>query len=255
MPERESTPAQLKALVVDDEPFARADLAELLAEHGGVCVAAEAASVEEAIRVVAEPGADPDRTPFDVVFLDIQLRGSSGFDLLAHLPGSVPVIFITAHGDYAIRAFEVNALDYLLKPVSPERLAQSIARLQSRHGGLQEDGTPSGARLGSSDSVLVRTERSRLFVPVRDICAVSSVGGNYTELCTRDGRRLLARTTLKEWETRLPASGFVRIHRGVIVNAERVVEIRSRAAQVTVRVEGREEGFTASRRMVSKLKV
>jgi two-component system LytT family response regulator len=240
---------------VDDEPLARADLAELLAEHGGICVAAEAASVEEAIRIAAEPGADPDRTSFDVVFLDIQLRGGSGFDLLAHLPGSVPVIFITAHDDYAIRAFEVNALDYLLKPVSPERLARAIDRLRFKQAGFPGDGTAAAPRLGSSDSVLVRTERSRCFVAVPDICAISSVGGNYTELCTRDGRRLLARMTLKEWETRLPASGFVRIHRGVIVNAGLVLEIRSRAGQLTVRVEGREEGLPASRRMASKLKV
>ena len=244
----------LNALVVDDEPFARADLEELLREHGAVRVAAEAGSIAEAIRILAQVENGADRSPFDVVFLDIQLRGGNGFDLLPHLPASVPVIFNTAHDDYAIRAFEVNALDYLLKPVSPERLARALDRLRPKPAAPANEQAADMPGLGLSDSVLVKTEGIRCFVTVGDICAISSVGGNYTELYIRDGRRLLARAALKEWEARLPGSGFVRIHRGVIVNMARIEAIRTQAGQCTVHVENHQEGFPASRRMGSNLR-
>lgn len=251
MPGEENTRVVLDALLVDDEPLARADLKQLLMEHGGVRVAAEAGAVGEAIEIMISLRTDPGRRQFDVVFLDIQLRGGDGFDLLPHLPAAMPVIFVTAHDEYAIRAFEVNALDYLLKPVSPERLAKALDRL---HREKTADETEAMPRLGLRDSVLVRTDGNRYFIAVDGICAISSAGGNYAELYTRDGRRLLARGTLKQWEERLPEDGFVRIHRGTIVNAARVVEIRTAAGQCIVRVENQEQGFRASRRMVSKLK-
>jgi two-component system LytT family response regulator len=244
----------LNALVVDDEPFARADLEELLTEYGGIRVAAEAGSVPEAIGILSgvETAAAPN--PFDVVFLDIQLRGGDGFELLPHLPASVPVIFITAHTDYAIRAFEVNALDYLLKPVSPERLAQSIERLRTAQTGPLSGEPAAMPALGPADRVLVRTEGFRCFVTVSDICAISSVGGNYTELYTKSGERLLARTAIKEWEARLPGSEFVRIHRSVIVNKARIVKIQTNGGECLVQIQGHEQGFPASRRLGSSLR-
>jgi len=241
----------LQALVVDDEPLARADLQELLTEHRNVRLAAEAGSLREAVEVLKRFRTGAGRS-FDVVFLDIQLRGGDGFDLLPHLHPDTDVIFVTAHDKYAIRAFEVNALDYLLKPVSPERLARALERLRSGKPQQAGDDTKAMPTLLLGDSVLVRTDGSRHFVAVDGICAITSVGGNYTELYTTKGR-LLARGTVKQWEARLPEMSFVRIHRATIVNAARVAEIRIQAGQSIVRVQGHEKDFSASRRMVPRL--
>ena len=115
----------LTALIVDDERLARQELRALLAVHPEVQVVGEAASVDEAARHLA-------REQPDVVFLDIQMPGESGFDLFARAPVSSRVVFVTAHDAHALRAFDVNALDYLLKPVVPARLAESIARLREQ---------------------------------------------------------------------------------------------------------------------------
>ncbi len=112
----------LKTLIVDDEPFVRDDLRHMLGVHETLEVVGEAGTVSGAKKQLLEKD-------LDVVFLDIQLRGGTGFDLVPFVDETVKIIFITAHDDYAIRAFEVNALDYILKPVTADRLAESVARL------------------------------------------------------------------------------------------------------------------------------
>ena len=111
----------IRALVVDDERLARQELRRLLAAHPEVRVVGEAAGVDEAARLI-------ERQQPDVVFLDVQLPGETGFDLFERAAVSARVVFVTAHDAHALRAFDVNALDYLLKPVAPERLAETVAR-------------------------------------------------------------------------------------------------------------------------------
>ncbi len=114
----------LKALLVDDEPFVREDLRQMLLAHKSIEVICEAGTIAQAKKQLAAGRPD-------VVFLDIQLRGGTGFDLVPLIHKTTKIIFITAYDEYAVRAFEVNALDYILKPVTPERLAESISRLHS----------------------------------------------------------------------------------------------------------------------------
>jgi two-component system, LytTR family, response regulator len=122
----------LRALLIDDEPDARADLRISLAAHAAeVAIAAEAETLDEA-EALLSTGA------YDVVFLDVQLRGGTGFDLVPRIRPDARIVFVTAHDNYALRAFEVNALDYLLKPIAPDRLAAAVTRVVAALARAQE---------------------------------------------------------------------------------------------------------------------
>jgi two-component system LytT family response regulator len=200
------------AIVVDDERLARRELKRLLEEGHGqqLRVVGEAATVEEAATLARVH--DP-----DVVFLDVHLAGESGFDLLPLLDRTVTVVFVTAFDRYAIRAFEVNALDYLLKPVAPERLANALARL-SRPAAAESAEAPV---LTSEDRLFLRLDDRMVFLRVRDIVAILAAGDN-SVLHLVDGREARARKSLREWMDRLPERDFVRIHRSTVVNLEYV---------------------------------
>lgn len=202
--------ATLRVILVDDERPARVNLRALLVEHPDVEVVAEAADTEEAQeRIEAERP--------DVVFLDIQMPGGGGFQLLERLRDPPAIVFVTGYDDYAIRAFEVNAADYLLKPVRPERLAQTIARLR-RQG--SEPGGPTGP-YAPDDRVLIKTSRRCFFLPVSQIAAIRAAD-NSSYVVSDNGEEHLVRRSLKEWETTLPADCFVGLDRGLLINWRRV---------------------------------
>ncbi len=232
----------LKAVVVDDERLARRELRLLLEEHGGVTVVGEADSIESADGII-------EKTAPDVVFLDIHLGSESGFDLLDRIENDCHVVFVTAHDAYAIRAFEVNALDYLLKPVNPERLAQAIERLASPQP------KPTASRqLEYGDRIFLETDGHPRFVKLETIvCLVAA--DDHSELFTSDGKKTLVLKSLREWEERLPERYFPRIHRSTMINLEYVERIEAgfnRAYRVFLR--GFPEPFAMSRRHASKLK-
>ena len=154
------------AVIVDDERLARFELRTLLeqAHADQVYVVGEAGSVADAARLV-------DATDADVVFLDIQLAGETGMDLLPLLGADVDVVFVTAFDEFTLRAFEVNALDYLLKPVAPERLAVTVSRLAAA-----QPTAPTREMLGYDDRLLLRLGQERAFVRVRDIVAIEAEG-------------------------------------------------------------------------------
>lgn len=197
------------AIVVDDERLARRELKQLLEEGHGhqLQVVGEAATVQEAATQARLH--DP-----DIVFLDIHLAGESGFDLLPLLDHTVTVVFVTAFDRYAIRAFEVNALDYLLKPVAPQRLATTLAR-------LHQPAAPEPATqvLTCNDRLFLRLDDRMVFLRVRDVVAILAAGDD-SVLLLADGRQARARKSLREWVDRLPESDFVRIHRSTIVNLD-----------------------------------
>jgi two-component system LytT family response regulator len=183
---------RLTALIVDDERLARQELRALLAAHPEVEVVGEAASVDAAARHLG-------REQPDVVFLDIQMPGESGFDLFARANVGSRVIFVTAHDAHALRAFDVNALDYLLKPVVPARLAASIARLREH----SETGPVAARRFEIGDFVFVSIDGRSRFIRVNQIVAVLAAGDS-TEVATADGIRGRVPRSLKAWEERLP---------------------------------------------------
>jgi two-component system LytT family response regulator len=232
------------AVVVDDERLARRELRTLLAAHAEhVHVVGEAASVSEAARLVHA-------TDADVVFLDIQLAGETGMDLLPLLGADVDVVFVTAHDEYTLRAFEVNALDYLLKPVAPERLALTVRRLAAA-----QPPAPAREAVTYEDRLFLRLGHERAFVRVRDIAAIEAEGdGSTLRLAPHLARKPSAKS-LREWEQRLPDRQFVRIHRSTIVNLEYVERLEpwSHASQ-HVYLRGLPEPLTMSRRFGARLR-
>ena len=233
------------AVIVDDERLARRELRTLLeeahAEH--VHIVGEAASVADAARLVQA-------TDADVVFLDIQLAGETGMDLLPLLGADVEVVFVTAYDEYTLRAFEVNALDYLLKPVAPERLAVTVNRLAAA-----QPPAPAREAIAYDDRLFLRLGEERAFVRVRDIVAIEAQGDGSMLLLAPKLVRKPSAKSLREWEQRLPDRQFVRIHRSTIVNLDYVdrLEQWSHASQ-HVHLRGVPEPMTMSRRYGARLR-
>ncbi|MCP3136288.1 LytR/AlgR family response regulator transcription factor [Pyxidicoccus xibeiensis] len=240
---------KLGVLLVDDERLARGELRTLLKPHPELEVVGEAADVEEAVQRIAE--LDP-----DVLFLDVQMPGASGFELLSRVEVRAQVVFVTAYDAHALRAFEVNALDYLLKPVHPQRLRATVERLL-QHVGPELPGAGTGAArpLAVDDHLFLSGERRARFVQVGELACVCSAG-DYSELVTRDGQRYLLPRPLAEWEARLPERQFVRIHRGTIVNLACVDRVETEPDEgLRVHVRGIATPFPMSRRYAAQLKL
>src|SRR5438105_1598221 len=149
---------QYRSLIVDDEWLARQDLRRLLSKHPEIEIIGEADSVENAAKMISELSPD-------VVFLDIQMPEESGFKLYDRVDVDFKIIFVTAFDNYAIRAFEVNALDYLLKPVNPTRLAQTIARLSEPKSGKER----TKSELKHDDYVFIKSQGRTRFVKISSI--------------------------------------------------------------------------------------
>jgi len=218
----------VNALLVDDERLARRELRRLLAPHPDVNVAGEAVNVDDAIARLAAAS-------IDVVFLDIQMPGGTGFDVLERVERLPLVVFTTAYDEYAVRAFEVNAFDYLVKPIRPERLAAALDKLRTA---LADDGPPSA----SAPSELRRDGphvRERVFLRDGDRCwivriadiALFEVEGNYARAYF-SGHRPLIRSSLNDLEARLDPAIFFRASRQHLINL-RFVESVERAADDT----------------------
>jgi two-component system LytT family response regulator len=192
----------MKAMLIDDEPLARRELRRLLLEFPWVEIVGEAGQVIEAAEKIEA------LTP-ELLYLDIQMPGGSGFDLLARLEHLPKVIFTTAHSEHAVHAFEVNALDYLLKPVEPERLAAALSRL--KRAGAQA--APGDAPL---EQLFVRDGPRCWFIPLREV-RLFSAEGNYVRLMWGKLQPLLGRP-LSLLEQRLDPKHFFRANRGQIIN-------------------------------------
>ena len=203
----------LKAIIVDDEAPARSELRFLLNEVGGVDVVAEAASVREAIEKLKE-------YPCDVMFLDVNMPEATGLQLaeaLRHLKFPPAVVFVTAYSEHALDAFKVNAIDYLVKPVETERLAQAIARVREQVAlHLQAQKSERIPVEKGGKKILIGIDKIR-FVMARD---------DYAYLQT-DTDRYFSTVSLAQLEKRLDGHGFFRVHRGYLVNLSLVEEIES----------------------------
>jgi two-component system LytT family response regulator len=203
----------VKALLVDDEPLARRELRRLLAAHASIEIVGEAANIVEAEAQIAALSPD-------LVFLDIQMPGGDGFDLLARLERAPQVIFTTAFDHHAVRAFEVNALDYLLKPIEPERLAMALTKLRAKTPDTPDTSDTPDAQL---EQLFVRDGDRCWFVPLREVRLISSEG-NYARLHWNDAQPLLLRS-LASLEPRLDERRFFRANRQQLINLDFVAAV------------------------------
>lgn len=229
----------IRALVVDDERPARELIKSLLRQDAEIVIAAEARSGDEAVAALKE------RT-VDLVFLDIQLPDFDGFDVLRQVgTDNLPyIVFVTAHDDYALRAFEVHALDYLLKPYSRERFYKSVQRakaaiqleqvhsyaaeltalLADRQRGESEKVRPL-EQTGHLAEIRVKDGKKHVRVDVHDIVRIESAD-HYVKLHT-GGRSYIVQGSISGFEAQLDPNRFVRVHRTTIVNVDRIRELRS----------------------------
>ena len=243
----------LKALVVDDEPHARRGLAAMLEADGRIDVVGVCANVSEATEAV-------DLHDPDVLFLDIEMPDGSGFDLLDRLEGrSLPaLVFVTAFESYALRAFDVRAIDYLLKPFSNDRLKETIDRLvqQGRPDATIDIATIVTALRDSREEgrgpltriAVTRPGRTE-WIPTAQL-EVLRADGDYVEVTTNDGRSELVRGPLGMLEGKLDRTEFLRTHRSYMVRMDRVKTLRLRSAGTAVleMVSGAEVPVSARRR-------
>jgi len=208
----------LRAVIVDDEPLARKRLRELLAERADIELVGEAVDGTSAIQAI------DDLRP-DLVFLDVEMPEATGLEVLERISHDPFVIFTTAYDRYAVAAFELQAIDYLLKPFGEERLARALDRV-STSGDARSSARRARAALslngGPVDHLLVR-DRGRLVpVAVRDIVRLEA-GDDYTSVHTR-GRNYLVYLTLQDFERMLDPARYVRVHRSHIVNLSHVAQ-------------------------------
>lgn len=255
----------IRAVLVDDEPPARERLATLLAAHPNVRVIGEAGDVPEAARLCAE------QLP-DLIFLDIQLPRASGFELLPLLTTNPRIIFVTAFDRFAVRAFEVNALDYLLKPVHPDRLAMALERIErierveegeagevsevSEAGelGEAEDYSSEAACLLESDMVRLQEDRKLRVVPITMISYIEAEG-NFTRVYLAAGPPAFVRRSLAVWNRILPPSLFVRIERSMIIRLAAVQQLRYDSREkAVIELEGRAHPLELRRRAALRLR-
>lgn len=206
-----------RVLLIDDERLARHEMRQLLSEHAQVEVVGEAADVDAALGLARtlQP---------DLVFLDVQLAGESGFDFVARLPEPLPrIVFVTAYDRFAVRAFECNALDYLLKPVHPQRLAGTLRRVEPRL--VRAD--------NEDDVVYLKSASEAKFTPWSQVRLIES-DGNYTNLRLADGTCTTVLRTLKQWADLAPESHFLQVHRTTLVRRADIRELRSSTREIVL---------------------
>jgi two-component system LytT family response regulator len=234
----------IKAIIVDDERLARVNLKKLLIAHPEIELIGEAGSCNSAIELINI------HRP-QLIFLDIQLSGETGFDLLEVIDNSIKTIFVTAYDEYAIRAFEVNAIDYLLKPVNPERLKVAIGRVINREKVQKRE----AKSYEYSDSIYVHLNNyASRFIKISSISYIEPVG-NYSKIVTIEGKHCLVLKTLKQWQEELPDNNFVRIHRSSIVNMEHIDRIEKKSDTIhKAYLKNIPEPLEVSRRYAKKLK-
>ncbi len=205
----------MKVLIVDDTRLARQELKTLLQPHSDIAEMREADGMEAALAAI-------NKAMPDVLLLDIQMPGGTGFDLLERLDEVPPVIFTTAYDQYAVQAFDANALDYLVKPIEPERLSAALAKVRRQ---LHQTAEPAANEppLAGGKQVFIRDGEQCWFVRLDEISLIEAAG-NYVQVSFRDQRAILSRS-LTALEQRLDPALFYRANRSCLVNLQHIQNI------------------------------
>ncbi len=233
-----------RALIIDDERLARATLSDMLARYPEIQIIGEAESVADSINLIS-------RLNPDLLFLDIQLSDGTGFDLLNKISFSGKIIFITAYDEFALRAFEVNAIHYLMKPVSHRQLNIAISRLDKKENGEEP---ARDIKYKYTDRLLLPCGNFLNFIKISTITTIIAAG-DYTLIRTGNGKEFIDSKTMTEWENRLPGNHFLRINRSTIINFDAIEKTEQLSVNlVLITVKGLSQPFRISRSYYKKIR-
>lgn len=202
---------KIKVIIIDDERLAREELKRAIALYDDFVVTGEAENADDAKDLI-------ERKSPDLIFLDIQMPEKSGFDLLESLKNVPEVLFVTAYNQYAVQAFEVNALDYLMKPIREERFSKAIEKVRNT---IRQKSSLDN--VVTDRKIFIKDGEKRFFIPLNEIYLIESLE-NYTRLFFQ-GNKALQRRSLRQWEEILDENTFFRINRTEIINIKYIQEV------------------------------
>ncbi|MEI7979129.1 MAG: LytTR family DNA-binding domain-containing protein [Bacteroidota bacterium] len=208
----------IKAVLIDDVEVMRITLKKVLEQFPHINIIGEASSFDEAKEVV-------NRLKPDLLFLDIDLNGLISIDLLEELNCTPKIIFITSHENFAIKAFEMNAIDFIIKPISAKRIANAIERVSLPSVAVNDNNLNEGEERFQSDQIILLNFDNKMnFIKIKDINYIEAYG-NYTKINMLDGKLSITYNSIKNWENKLPLDIFIQIHRSTVVNLINVLKI------------------------------
>lgn len=232
----------MKCIIIEDEEAGRIQLRRLIEEIGGLELIGEAATCSEGFDLVKK------HPETELLLLDVELPDGTGFDLIEQLENPPKIIFITHYEAYALRAFEVNALDYIQKPLTRARLESALERLNTEPSAA----SPEAAKLTVDDLILLAGNKQKFFTRVSDVVVIES-DENYTQITRTDGKRFIQRKTLTTWETQLPTSTFYRAGRRHLINMKLIDRMEATANGGKLWFKNLTDPFELSRAAIKKL--
>lgn len=235
---------KFRALIADSDPAFRERLHQLIRTFPDVEICGKTGSARRTLQLLMEEQPD-------LLFLDVLLEGGDGFDIARDTPPDTRIVFNAPSGDYALLAFRSNALDYLVKPLSQQRLAQTIGRLREERS-TPEKATP--RRHGYEDPLFLSTAKKTAFCRISKILYVRAEG-DYSKVHTVNRETFLLLRTMKEWESLLPDNHFLRIHRSTIINSNYIENVmKESSGNFRISLKGIDKPFTMSRRFSVRLR-
>ena len=245
----EAPKVSLRALIVDDEPPARRRLSQLLSDSGKVSDIATARSVKEALQIAGQ-------ADIDVVFLDIHMPMNDGFAFVDKVPFEVPIVFVTAYSEFAVRAFEVDAIDYILKPIDATRLDATLKRLEKA---MQRSATAapgvSTPDMPPENGAFLRlqlTKGVRIVSIDTIVCVLAR--DDYTKVVLRDGSSELVSVSMKRWAEKLPPERFARVHRSAIAATPLIERLKQLGSRWQAYLSGLADPIPVSRSFARRLR-
>jgi len=242
----ETKKKKYSTIIVDDESLAREKLKKQVEDFSAFKVTGEADGIEKAREILTSK-------TVDLVLLDIHLAGESGFDLVPIIPKESHIIFVTAYDEYAVRAFEVNALDYLLKPVQKKRLSMALEKVLNGKSGHEIPDVNQSYTY--DDTIFISTQKVCKFLKISRITSIDAEG-SYSRVYEDSGENYLMNKSLNEWMSLLDPAHFVRIHRSHIVNMDHITGVEKWFNYTyRIQVKGRDDKLSMSRRRANELKL
>jgi len=237
----------IKTLIIEDDSSSMVLLKEFIKDFPYISVIGEAKTIKEA-ESLAKNNQDA-----EIVFLDIDLHGVNALDVVKYLKPSTKILFITAHPEFAVKAFEYNTIDYIIKPISFDRLKNALSRISNVEHEEKTEKESIG-RFAINNMVLMNINGELKFIKIKDINFITAKG-NYTTICMIDGTTFSTYGLIKVWEDKLPVDDFIRIHRSTIVNLNNIARIEKGTYDTGIMyLQNVEQPFEISRNYFSQMK-